>query len=79
MRRQRVADLIELVGLESAKRRQLKEYSKGMTRRIGLARALINDPELIVLDEPTRGIGPDPHAGDEGLDPESPRRRARRS
>jgi ABC-2 type transport system ATP-binding protein len=47
-----------MVGLNWAKRRQLKEYSKGMTRRIGLAQALINDPELIVLDEPTTGLDP---------------------
>ncbi len=58
IRRQRVADLIQLVGLEKSKRRQLKEYSKGMTRRIGLAQALINDPELILLDEPTSGLDP---------------------
>src|SRR5208283_6027675 len=58
VRRQRVADLIEMVGLDWAKRRQLKEYSKGMTRRIGLAQALINDPELILLDEPTTGLDP---------------------
>ena len=57
-RRQRSAALIEMVGLNSAKRRQLKEYSKGMTRRIGLAQALINDPELILLDEPTSGLDP---------------------
>ena len=57
-RRQRVSDLIEQVGLTWAKRRQLKEYSKGMTRRIGLAQALINDPELILLDEPTSGLDP---------------------
>ncbi|MCL2303931.1 MAG: ABC transporter ATP-binding protein [Planctomycetaceae bacterium] len=58
VRRQRVAQLINMVGLESAKRRQLREYSKGMTRRIGLAQALINDPELILLDEPTSGLDP---------------------
>ncbi len=57
-RRQRVAELIELVGLGWAKRRQLKEYSKGMARRIGLAQALINDPELVLLDEPTTGLDP---------------------
>ena len=58
MRLQRAARLIEDVGLGWAKRRQLKEYSKGMARRIGLAQALINDPELIVLDEPTTGLDP---------------------
>ena len=57
-RRQRVAQLISMVGLESAKKRQLREYSKGMTRRIGLAQALINDPDLILLDEPTSGLDP---------------------
>ena len=58
IRKERVNDLIEQVGLTFAKRRQLKEYSKGMTRRIGLAQALINDPELILLDEPTSGLDP---------------------
>jgi len=58
VRRQRTADLIQMVGLNWAKRRQLKEYSKGMTRRIGLAQALINDPELILLDEPGAGVNP---------------------
>ncbi len=57
-RRQRSAELIQMVGLERDKQRQLKEYSKGMTRRIGLAQALINDPELILLDEPTSGLDP---------------------
>jgi len=58
LRKERSAMLIEQVGLAHAKRRQLKEYSKGMTRRIGLAQALINDPELILLDEPTSGLDP---------------------
>ncbi len=58
VRRKRVNELIELVGLGKARRRQLKEYSKGMVRRIGLAQALINDPELILLDEPTSGLDP---------------------
>ncbi|MHB1034616.1 MAG: ABC transporter ATP-binding protein [Pirellulales bacterium] len=58
VRRQRTAELIEMVGLGWAKKRQLKEYSKGMTRLIGLAQALINDPELIILDEPTSGLDP---------------------
>lgn len=54
----RTDELIEMVGLGKARRRQLKEYSKGMTRRIGLAQALINDPELVLLDEPTSGLDP---------------------
>ncbi|MFH1268925.1 MAG: ABC transporter ATP-binding protein [Planctomycetota bacterium] len=58
VRRERTAKLIKMVGLNQAKRRQLREYSKGMTRRIGLAQALINDPELILLDEPTTGLDP---------------------
>jgi len=58
LRKQRANDLIQRVGLEHARRRQLKEYSKGMTRRIGLAQALINEPELILLDEPTSGLDP---------------------
>ena len=58
VRRQRVSQLISKVGLESARKRQLREYSKGMARRIGLAQALINDPELILLDEPTSGLDP---------------------
>lgn len=58
VRRQRTAELIDLVRLTTARKRPLKEYSKGMTRRIGLAQALINDPELIILDEPTSGLDP---------------------
>ena len=57
-RRRRSAALIEMVGLSRDKNRQLREYSKGMTRRIGVAQALINDPELVLLDEPTSGLDP---------------------
>lgn len=57
-RAERADRLIKMVGLQQARRRQLKEYSKGMTRRIGLAQALINDPELVLLDEPTSGLDP---------------------
>src|SRR6185295_760214 len=58
VRRDRANRLIAMVGLQGARRRQLKEYSKGMTRRIGLAQALINEPDLILLDEPTSGLDP---------------------
>jgi ABC-2 type transport system ATP-binding protein len=58
VRRERAKELINRVGLTNARRRQLKEYSKGMTRRIGLAQALINEPDLILLDEPTSGLDP---------------------
>ncbi|REK09926.1 MAG: ABC transporter ATP-binding protein [Planctomycetota bacterium] len=58
VRRERAAELITLVGLNKDKRRQLKEYSKGMARRIGLAQAMINDPDFILLDEPTSGLDP---------------------
>ena len=58
LRKERTAKLLELVGIGAAKKRQLREYSKGMTRRIGLAQALINDPDLIILDEPTTGLDP---------------------
>ena len=57
-RKRRADMLIEMVGLSRDKKRQLKEYSKGMTRRIGVAQALINDPELVMLDEPTSGLDP---------------------
>jgi ABC-2 type transport system ATP-binding protein len=58
VRKQRIESLIDMVGLSHAKRRQMREYSKGMARRLGLAQALINDPELILLDEPTSGLDP---------------------
>jgi ABC-2 type transport system ATP-binding protein len=57
-RKRRADALIAMVGLGRDKKRQLKEYSKGMTRRIGIAQALINDPELVLLDEPTSGLDP---------------------
>jgi ABC-2 type transport system ATP-binding protein len=57
-RKKRTAELLDMVGLAHAARRNIGEFSKGMARRIGLAQALINDPDFIVLDEPTSGLDP---------------------
>jgi len=54
----RIDELIELVGLAHARDRRLCTYSKGMLQRIGLAQALINDPQVLILDEPTAGVDP---------------------
>ena len=56
--RDRAAELLDLVGLTSARDRRLSAYSKGMLQRIGLAQALVQDPQLVVLDEPTAGVDP---------------------
>lgn len=54
----RVHELLDLVGLTNARNQRLSTYSKGMLQRIGLAQALINEPQLVVLDEPTAGVDP---------------------
>ena len=56
--KRRVEELLELVGLVKARDRRLSGYSKGMLQRIGLAQALIHDPKLLLLDEPTAGVDP---------------------
>src|SRR5579864_1452378 len=57
-RQKRSEQLLEMVGLSQAHLRAVGEFSKGMQRRIGLAQALINDPDLVILDEPTSGLDP---------------------
>ncbi len=57
-RQRRVNQLLDMVGLAREARRRVGEYSKGMARRIGLAQALINDPDMLILDEPTTGLDP---------------------
>jgi len=54
----RINELLDLVGLSKVRKRRLGTYSKGMLQRIGLAQALIHDPRLVVLDEPTAGVDP---------------------
>jgi ABC-2 type transport system ATP-binding protein len=56
--RQRIATLLDLVNLTPHAGKKLREYSKGMLQRIGLAQALLNEPELVILDEPTSGLDP---------------------
>jgi ABC-2 type transport system ATP-binding protein len=58
VRKMRIEALLDMVGLKAAANRPVGTFSKGMARRIGLAQALINDPDLLILDEPTTGLDP---------------------
>ena len=59
LRHKRIEELLEIVSLTQVSRRKLKTYSGGMKRRIGIAQALLNDPELLIVDEPTAGLDPE--------------------
>lgn len=58
-RRRRVAEVLELVGLAEVAERKLKGFSGGMKRRVGIAQALVNDPQVMIVDEPTAGLDPE--------------------
>ena len=78
-RRQRIPEMLELVGLKGRMHYKIRTYSKGMKQRLGIAQALIHDPEVIFLDEPTDGVDPVGRREIRDLHAAARRRRARRS
>ena len=58
-RKRRVSEMLDVVGLSSERSRKLKTFSGGMKRRVGIAQAIVNDPQLIIVDEPTAGLDPE--------------------
>ena len=57
-RRERIANMLKKVGLDGAGKIQLRKYSKGMLQRVGLAQAILHDPQVVILDEPMSGLDP---------------------
>ncbi len=58
-RKRRVGELLEMVSLADVANRKLRTFSGGMKRRVGIAQALLNDPQLLIVDEPTAGLDPE--------------------
>jgi ABC-2 type transport system ATP-binding protein len=57
-RKKRIGEVLEVVGLAARRKSRIREFSKGMQQRVGLAQAILNDPDLVILDEPTSALDP---------------------